>query len=138
MMLPVPVTLPVSALLARVNHDFAKLTRSSAHKYIRAKRIYVRDLFEIVNHQSLVSHCFSDFMEVTVKAILKAKTPEATATAAATTSKAPKEASKKVAETPVVADSKKTPFSKKFPNEKPAEDYIKKTSAAPPSTSVVV
>jgi hypothetical protein len=132
MMLPVPVTLPVSALLACVNHDFAKLTRSSAHKYIRAKRIYVRDLFEIV------SHCFSDFMEVTVKAILKAKTPEATATAAATTSKAPKEASKKVAETPVVADSKKTPFSKKFPNEKPAEDYIKKTSAAPPSTSVVV
>jgi hypothetical protein len=120
MMLPVPVNLPVSALLARVNHDFAKLTRSSAHKYIRAKRIYVRDLFEIVNHQSLVSHCFSDFMEITVKAILKAKAPEP--------SKAIKEVTTiKVEQVPA---DRKTPFSKKFPNEKPAEDYIKKTSAA--------
>jgi hypothetical protein len=33
----------------------------------------VRDLFEVVDHRQLVGDCFSDFMEVTIKAFLKLK-----------------------------------------------------------------
>lgn len=123
-MLPVPESIPVSQLLARVNHDYARVSRSSTHKYIRAKRIFVRDLFEIVNHQSLVSHCFSDFMEITIKAIVKPKLTEVTPKETAVSAPA------NVAE---ALDTKKTKYSKKFPNEKPAEEYIKKpvVSAAP-------
>lgn len=72
-MLPVPVTLPVSQLLSRCSQHYAGLARSSSHKYIRAKRIFVRDLFEIVDHRQLVGDCFTDFIEVTVKAIIKPK-----------------------------------------------------------------
>lgn len=72
-MLPVPVTLPVSQLLSRCSQHYAGLARSSSHKYIRAKRIFVRDLFEIADHRQLVGDCFTDFIEVTVKAIIKPK-----------------------------------------------------------------
>ena len=75
-MLPVSTNLPVSQLLVRINHDYARLTRSSAHKYIRSKRIFVSDVFEIIDHKQLVGNCFRDFMEVTVKATLKLKAPE--------------------------------------------------------------
>ncbi len=73
LMLPVPLATSVSAVLARCNQDYARLTNSSQHKYIRAKKIFVRDLFEIVDHRQLVRDCFQDFMEVTVKAVLKLK-----------------------------------------------------------------
>ena len=73
----------------RCNQDYARLTHSSAHKYIRAKKIFVRDLFEVVDHRQLVGDCFSDFMEITIKAFLKLKeeVPNETITAqpAATT-----------------------------------------------------
>lgn len=57
----------------RCNQDYSRLTHSNAHKYIRAKKIFVRDLFEVVDHRQLVGDCFSDFMEVTIKAFLKLK-----------------------------------------------------------------
>jgi len=72
-MLPMPLTASVSAVLARCNQDYARLTNSSAHKYIRAKKVFVRDQFEVVDHRQLVKDCFQDFMEITVKAILKLK-----------------------------------------------------------------
>jgi len=72
-MLPVPLSLPVSQLLSRCNQHYASLTKSTSHKSIRAKKIFVHDLFEIVDHRQLVSECFTDFMQVTVTAILKLK-----------------------------------------------------------------
>ena len=72
-MLPVPSNTNVSAVLARCNQDYARLANSSAHKYIRAKKILVKDLFEVVDHRQLVKDCFQDYMEITVKAILKLK-----------------------------------------------------------------
>ena len=56
-------------------------------------------------------------MEVTIKAVIK---PRSTETPNKDTSNTSPSA------LPAAADDKKTKYSKKFPEEKPAEDYLKK------------
>lgn len=70
LMLPVPSSMPVSQLLGRCNQHYASLARPQP---IHASSIFVKDVFEVVDHRQLVCECFSDFMEITVKAMLKPK-----------------------------------------------------------------
>ena len=72
-MLPVALSSPVSLLLTRCNQHYASLAHSNSHKFIKAKKIFVHDSYEVVDHRQLVSECFQDFMHVTVKALLKLK-----------------------------------------------------------------
>lgn len=86
MMLPVPAALSVHQLLARVSKDYQKLKSSSvpAHSWIRAKKILCHDKFEIIDHSQRVGDCFTDFMQVTIKALRKTSTEPQTAKAPAT------------------------------------------------------
>ena len=68
--MPVPVSLPISQLLSRCVQDYTRLKEKSLLPNVRAKKIFIRDKFEIVDHSQLVGNCFEDFMEVTVKAML--------------------------------------------------------------------
>lgn len=78
MMMPVPEALTVAQLLARVAQDYTKLKSASvpANSTLRAKKILVHDKFEIIDHSQRVGHCFTDFMQVTIKAIRKQNQPQ--------------------------------------------------------------
>ena len=73
-LLPVPLACPVSQLLARCNKFCAPAAASPAAT-AEAMRIFVNESFEIVDHAQLVGECFTDFMEVTVKALLRSASP---------------------------------------------------------------
>ena len=121
-MLPMPISVPVSHLLSHCSKHYASLSHSSSHNSIRAKKVFVRDLFEIVDLGQLVGDCFSDFMEVTVKALLKSKdenkTPKAMPTQSTPAANAPKSQGKKITPQPsTMQDLKKAILDKKFESE---------------------
>ena len=106
LMLPMPQSSPVSQLLVRCNQHYASLASSSSHKFIKAKKIFVNDVYEVVDHRSLIKEAFTDFMQVTVAALVK-----------------PKDEVKTVVETPAVSlpvselAQKQLPAGKKFTRE---------------------
>ena len=70
-MLPLPHQLPVSQLLARCDQHVRESLPDLSETRVRAKKILVRDVFEIVDHAQPIGDCFTDFMEVTVMAFPK-------------------------------------------------------------------
>ena len=72
-LLPVPHACPISQLLARCNKFCGSSPSVTAQATSDSMRIFVNESFEIVDHSQLVGECFTDFMEVTVKALLTEK-----------------------------------------------------------------
>lgn len=69
-MLPLPHQLPVSQLLARCDQH-VRDSLPDLETRVRAKKLLVCDVFEIVDHAQPIGDCFTDFMEVTVMAFPK-------------------------------------------------------------------
>jgi len=70
-MLPVPLTITINELLDRCASNYHSLIKekNSGEINFTAKKIFVNDEYEIVDLKQLVGECFSDFMQITVKAI---------------------------------------------------------------------
>jgi len=70
-------------------------------------RIFVNESFEIVDHSQLVGECFTDFMEVTVKALLRTTSvsPKPTVPKATTNAKHVQLPEKKFTREPSTMDS---------------------------------